>query len=368
MRIPRSLGVTGLFLACSSLSLSSASAQTGFGAPGETAAPFKASWEVEPFGGGGFASGGGFRTLTSAQDQLSLPTNSGKEPSSWFLNSLGSFGPGKPFATPEVPLKSLLTVVGNPDIGQPTRGAFGVRVTRWGSPHVGLEFVAGGTAAPPNRLGGSDIEQSRASFESAFGTLFAASPQLYGAPTVTATTTTQTSAGGEFDATAAIVVTKASGRIRPYATAGGGYRLTAGADEAVNVTGRYTFATPTGAPIDQTDSVTIHYHTGSTGIMAFSGGARIMVNAHSGLRVDARMTTGKNRDSVSVDAMPTSVPGTPAGFVLQPGTKTNPPLVFSNTPDHQTTLSGPAVDNLATALGTGWRRTWTVTVGWFWAF
>lgn len=151
-------------------------------------------------------------------------------------------------------------------------------------------------------------------------------------------------------------------------TAGGGERWTVGTDESVNVTGRYTFTTPSGAPIDQSDSVTIHYHEGSSAIMAFSGGARIMATAHAGLRVDARVTLGNARDTVSVDATPTSEPGTPAGFVLQPGTKTNPPLVFSNTPSQPTTLSGPAISNLPTAIGTGVRRTWTVTAGWFWTF
>jgi hypothetical protein len=330
-------------------------------APAGDAAHYKASWEIEPFGGGGFARGGGF-LATADEDQFSIPTNSGKAPSSWFLGSIATVSPVHPL----VPLTSLLPVVGGPDIRQPTRGAFGVRVTRWGGPHVGLDFVASGVAGPPERLGGADIEQSRASFVSTFGALFAASPQLYGAPTVTAATTTQTSVGGEFDSTAALILTKASGRIRPYVTAGGGERWTLGSAESVNVTGRYTFTTPSGAPIDERDSVTILYHQGASPIMAFSGGARIVATAHAGLRVDARITLGKDRDAVSVDATPTSEPGTPAGFVLQPGTRTNPPLVFSNTPSQPTTLRGPAISNVPTAIGTGVRRTWTVTAGWFW--
>lgn len=325
----------------------------------------KASWEVEALGGGGFALGGGFAALASAEQQLSLPTNSSKPPSSWFLNSFGSFGPGSPVPVPLVPLSSLLSVVGSPDIRQPPRGGFGVRVTRWGSPHTGLEFTASGLAGAPNRLGGEDIEQSRASFETAFGTLFASSPQLYRNPTVVATSTSQASVGGEFDATAVMIITKASGRLRPFLTIGGGERWTVDS-EAVHVTGRYTFTTSNGAPIDETDAVTIHYHSGPTPIMSFGGGARVVIKAHAGLRVDARMTAGRNRDNISVDAMPTSVAGAPAGFVLQPPTRTNPPLVFSNTPDQPTTLRGPAISSLATARGTGWRRTWTVTVGWFW--
>jgi hypothetical protein len=241
-------------------------------------------------------------------------------------------------------------------------------VTRWGGPHIGLDFVASGVAGPPQRLGGADIEQSRASFVSAFGALFAASPQLYGSPNVTATTTTQTSAGGEFDSTVALILTKASGRIRPYVTGGAGERWTLGTAESVNVTGRYTFTTPSGAPIDERDSVTILYHQGPSPIMAFSGGARIVATAHAGLRVDARITVGKDRDAVSIDVTPASEPGTPAGFVLQPSTRTNPPLVFSNTPSQPTTLSGPPFANLPTATGTGVRRTWTVTAGWFWTF
>lgn len=363
----RSLTIAGLAALLCGLATSAAAQGTGTpAAPNATQPPpeFRPYWELEIFGGSGSASSGGFSPVSQFQPDVRVPAPGGgtvSQVSSWLLPPFSGLSS----------IQSLAAVVHGPIATGPARGVMGLRVSRWGRRHVGLEFTGSFAPGSPAQLSGATlaaIEESRSSFVSAFNGLFAASPALYTAPSVTATTATNTSGGGQFEAAAALAVAKAGGRVRPYASVGFGARGWMGAVETVNVTGRYTFMTSAGAPIDETDSVTLRYGGGWTTVAAFGGGARLMLGPRSGVRVDVALTTGMDPDVVTVDEQPSSRTGTPAGFVLQPGTRVNVPIVFSNTPAQPTTLGGPPILNQTSATGHGWRSVWALSAGWFWRF
>lgn len=323
---------------------------------------FEPCWELETFGGIGSMSAGRFRSQTVSNAQVFLPAPGGGnvlQVSSWLL----------PQAVVMGSIQSLGVVASGPTLSLSTLGRFGVRLSRWERRNIGIEVSASISPGRPAVLGPlalSAIEQSRTSFVTGFSDLFAASPNLYSGSSVAAATSSSTTAGAQFETVAGLIFTKASGRLRPYGSVGMGERGRIGGVDSVGVTGRYTFLTPSGAEVDETDSATLHYHGGWTTVAAFGAGARLLVGRHSGIRVDASVTTGPDRDGVTVDEQPFSRLGTRSGFVFQPATGTVGSIVFSNTPSQPTSLSGPAVLNQTTAAGRGWRSVWTVAVGWFW--
>jgi hypothetical protein len=361
-----------VFLLTAALSLASAMpslAQTA--APSQTTG---SSWEIDAGGGLGQSAGGAL-TSTMAVAGLGngpLFTAPGsvaplvQSVQTWFLSS------GSALLMPAIqPLSVRLNggPVQMPSALGHRQGGIGARVTRWVSPRVGFEVAVSYAAGAPTQLCGttlSSIEQSRASFATAFSALFAASPASYGAATATAATSSTVKSGGQLLVTGALVVTKGTGRLRPYLTLGAGQRRTIGSMQTVALTGSYQFVTPGGAPIRETDSVAMRYASGHTVVAEVGVGFRQLVTAHSGFRVDARGLVGTFGDQLSIDISPSSRMGSPPGFFVQNPPTSNGTIVFSNTPTQQTSLSGSPVTNLTTATGTGVHWTWLATVSWFW--
>jgi hypothetical protein len=343
----------------------------------QTAAPSQAtgsSWEIDA-GGGAAQSAGGALTSTLAVARLGngpLFTAPGslapldQSVQTWFLSS------GSAFLMPAIqPLSERLNggPVQMPSASGHVQRSIGARVTRWISPRVGFEFAFSYAAGAPTQLSGttlSSIEQSRASFATAFSALFAASPTSYGAATATAATSSTVNSGGQLLVTGALVVTKGTGRMRPYLTIGAGQRRTMDSTQTVTLTGSYQFVTSGGAPISETDSVAMRYVSGHAVVTEVGVGLRQLVTTHSGFRVDARGVIGAFGDQLSIDISPSSRTGSPPGFIVQNPPTSNGTIVFSNTPTQQTSLSGSPVTNLTTATGTGLHWTWLATVSWFW--
>lgn len=330
-----------------------------------TPASFEPYWELEILGGGGTSTAGGFRSHAFSQPQVLLPVTNGGgalQVSSWLLPPTNVFPS----------MNSLAPVAAGPALSVPTRGLLGVRVSRWQRSNLGLELSATFSPGAPAQFSPATlaaIEQTRSSFVAAFGDLFAAYPALYSGASEAATSAVGTTGGGQFEATAALAFAKSSGRLQPYGSIGVGERGWIGAAQTATLRGRYTFLTSTNAEIDETDTVTLRYRGGWAPVAVFSGGVRLMTGRRSGFRLDLSLTTGPDRDVVSADLQPFSRQGPPFGFVFQPETSsTAGPIVFSNTANQPTSLSGPTVLNQTTATGRGWRSSWTLGGGWFLRF
>src|SRR5207244_869374 len=91
------------------------------------------------------------------------------------------------------------------------------------------------------------------------------------------------------------------------------------------------------------------------------GGLRRDLSSRVALTIDARWLMGPDSTRVQIDAQPSSVHGTPAGFVES---FTNPVVQFSNDPStgRQSTLSGPPVRDFTLFRG-GVQARGLVTIG-----
>jgi hypothetical protein len=326
-------------------------------------------WELDAGVGVGESAGGALTsTLSSVGDGTSFTTPGSfaqldRSVSSWFLSPSGTFlMPG---------IQSLAPTVQSPGASGRLRGLASAHGTLWVTRRVGFEASASYGVGAPAQLDNptlAAIERSRASFQASFGALFGGSPGTYGAPSATAVTQSSTTSGGVLVLVGGVNLSKGTGRTRPFVTIGGGERTPIGAVQSVTLTGHYSFVSPSGVPIQQTDAVTMHYGQGHAVVFDVGGGVRRFVTARSGLRVEAIGFVGHASDHLSVDVLPSAPAGTPAGFVVQNPPLSNGTIVFSNTPSQRSTLSGPPVTNLVTATGSSWRWVWQVTASWFWRF
>ncbi len=326
-------------------------------------------WEVDVAGGVSRTSA---ETMTSSGNVVAdgpiftapgITVQGVRSVSTWFLSSSSAFVmPG---------IQPLTGVTQQPGISGHSRGTIAGHITDWRTPTFGIEFALSyGVGAPTSFADStlSSISQSGTTFQNAFGAIFSASPSVYRNGAVTAAVTDTNHTGGQLIATGSAVWTAKPGRTVPFVSVGVGIRARVGDDPHVTLTGNYAFVTPGGSPIAETDQVSLRYHTSNSAVFAIGAGLRQWVTSHSGIRLDFRATLGSETTSVHVNATPTSVAGTPAGFVVQQPSNLSATVVFSNTAAQQTSLSGPAVVDLATAAASGFRFQWALTAGWFWRF
>ena len=142
--------------------------------------------------------------------------------------------------------------------------------------------------------------------------------------------------------------------------------------------GNYRFLLPGGAPIDETDTVTVRHDLSSHTVAGvLGGGVKYFVSPRGGVRIGARLFLGGNTANTLLDAAPHVALGLapPGRGVLG----AEPSIQFSNnssdpvtalnvTAVAASTLTGPAITGLRTFSGSGVVRDTNIRAGVFWRF
>lgn len=338
--------------AVAAMSVAPAGAQT----PGPTPIGRTRTWEIEGYGGFpiGRVRSGGTSALPNPGPPIttSSPIFPSRQVPSWFLGDgttllndvLGEFGlPGR-----VTPLDQALTTLGLQDAGSVLIGA---RVRRHLTPHYAAEFSLDVMATSPEMTGAllAAAETSRATFESAMASLLLTGPFVN--PVVTATRTLTTGSSREMVLTGAINMFFASAAgFTPYATAGAGVILPGGELPAVTIEGRYRFSINGTVPIDETDRTVVRHDQTPTLAGVFGGGVRRDVSEAWGFSLDGRVFVSRTTTRLLIETTPSSVTGTPAGFIES---LTYPNLQFSNNAStgRQSTLSAPGLKSFEAFAG-----------------
>lgn len=217
---------------------------------------------------------------------------------------------------------------------------FGARVRRHLTPRYAAEVGFDVMATPVTMTDAllEAAEASRATFAAAMASLLSTGPFVN-----TSVAATRTEGGGssrEIALTGAVNMFFAPlGGFTPYAIAGGGVMLRAGSGPFVTLEGRYRFSINGTVPIDETDRAVIRHDQTPALAGVFGGGVRRDLSDRWGLSVEARVFVSRSTARLLIDASPSSVTGTPAGFIES---LTYPNLQFSNNAStgRQSTLSG----------------------------
>ena len=303
-------------------------------------------WEIEGYGGvlAGQAASAGSLSLPPPGPPLvtSTPTFPARATASWFfadgaslLNDvLADFGR----ASRIVPIDP---VFGPLPAAHPF--AFGARLRRRVSAQTSFEIGVDAFAASPVRTGRltDTVDAARDSFSPAFTDLFASGP--FARTAVVAQDGVEEGAYRESAVTASF--NRDVGRLgglRPYFTIGGGVVAAHGDLPSAALQGRYTSSILGEVPIDETDRVAVRFTRSTSVVAVIGGGVRHDVSPAWSLRADVRVLAGPDTTRVHVDATPSAVRGTPAGFIES---FTNPAIQFSNDPatGRRSSLSGDAL-------------------------
>jgi opacity protein-like surface antigen len=228
---------------------------------------------------------------------------------------------------------------------------FGMRVRRWLTPRTALEISLGRTAGHAIDTGrlAAAVDTSAAGFEAAFRNLFSTGP-FAGVSVVTQQATVK-------DLYEETAVTAAFNRdigrhaaLQPYVTVGGGAVFPTHAVFSAQIHGRYAASILGDVPIDETDQVSVHATRSTTFAVLAGGGVRWDVSSQWALRFDARWLASPDSTRMTLDAQPSSLRGTPAGFIES---FTNPAIQFSNDPStgRRTSLSGDPIQGFEAFKG-----------------
>jgi len=304
-------------------------------------------WEVEGYAGvlAAQAASAGSIAMPPPGSPLvtSTPTFPARATSSWFFGDgasllngvLAEFGR----ASRVVPLDSLFAPVPS---AHPV--AVGLRVRRRLTPRLALEVSVDGFAQSSIRS--ADISHA---LDTSFGSLGPALVDLFASGPFTSTMVATASGDlhAPYDETA---ITVAFNRdvwrfrpLQPYFTIGGGAMIPSEEFFAGgSVQSRYTTLILGEVPIDETDTVNVGFTRPKSFVAVFGGGLRHDFSRPWSFRVDARMLVGPDTTRVRLDATPSYIRGTPAGFIES---FTNPAIQFSNDPatGRRSSLSGEAL-------------------------
>jgi hypothetical protein len=316
-------------------------------------------WELEGFGGIASAPSveNGRITLPAPGGAIvtSNPIFPARQTSSWFFGDGASLlnAVNAEFGRPSraTPLESVLGPLADPRLG-----TFGARLRRRLADGSTVEFgvdVLGSTDDGSTQLRAA-LETVRGSYKAAFDDLFGSGP--FTAIAVTTTATMEPAVRRTINLTTALNYRVATWRsFVPYATIGAGVATHTGGLPAARLESHYRFLIDDQIPIDETDRVSLRFSRGASAVFIVGGGVRCDVSSRWGVRVDARMLIGDDTTRVTLDAQPSSVRGTPPGFVES---YTTPALQFSNDPatGRQSTLSGGAIQGFALFTGEHQRR------------
>lgn len=322
-----------------------------------------ALWQVEPYGGlsAPFASAGS-QTLPAAGAPIvtSNPTFPSRAVPSWFFGDGASLlnGVNADFgvAARAVPLDSALQ-----GLHPGPAGAFGVRVRRRLTPRYSAEIDVG---LSTGRTVGEElqraVEATRTGFVSGVSGLLTSGP--FTNANVTATGSASTGHERDVHATMAVNVRLRSWRqFDPDVTLGGGVVTIAGGLPSATLDGHYQFAILGTVPIDETDHLVARYTRGAAAVAVAGVGLTRALNNRWAIRFDARCLLGPDSTRILIDTAPSSVRGTPSGFIES---FTNPSIQFSNDPStgRVSSLSAPALQGASVFSG-GFQVRTMITVG-----
>ena len=245
--------------------------------------------------------------------------------------------------------------------------SFGVRLTRIVSPRYSVELDVdwSGRALTLTEATSAGLEQSRATFETAFTGLVNTIPQT--TTRITSSVQIPESSGGQTAVTGALVISLAKrGRLGTHVIGGGGVILNGSRAIDVQVRGTYSFSIFGTFPINETDAVTIHFADRKTSLTGlFGGGITYDFSPRRGIRADVRVLMSQSGVTTAVDASPLVQRVVPASALPS---LTTPSIQFSTTTGVPTTLSGAAVTRLETFSGSGFDLRTQVTAGFFFRF
>jgi hypothetical protein len=223
------------------------------------------------------------------------------------------------------------------------------------------------------------IEATRASFIQAFEGMIRFNPNRV-LNSVTSTAAHEDGSGHQLVASGALIVNlKTTGDIIPYATLGAGMIMHSGGLPSTTLRGNYQFLLGAGgAPIDETDNVTVRAALDNRTLAGvLGGGVKYHVSPRWGIRLGVRVALSKNAAETVLDAAPNVALGLrPAGRGVLAA---NPSIQFSNnssdpvtslgvTAVAASTLTGPVITGLRTFSGTGIVTTTSLITGVFWRF
>ena len=351
-----SLWLTGALVAVSSV----ATAQT------RPASPEASAWEVGGYGGvvsTGRASGSASPPPTGAPILTSSPVFPSREVSSWWIGDgavllndvLAEFS----LAPRLTPLDRALDAIGG---DRSVGAAVGAFVRRRVSRRAAVEFRV--DLLPEGSLSGAtteSIEASRATFESAFGALFATGP--FSNVSVTALSSVDDGSPRSAAFTGALLFEfGAWGSFAPYVAMGGGVIKGAGTPAVVTLEGDYRFTLLDGSRFDESDFVTLESSTRTVPVGLLGAGVRRPVSERWGLQFDGRVLIGPSATKVTLNASPAVQSGTPPSFIES---FTYPSVQFSNAPStgRVSTLSGPNLQGMNFFAGRGVETRVLLTVG-----
>lgn len=129
------------------------------------------------------------------------------------------------------------------------------------------------------------------------------------------------------------------------------------------------FAGAPQAPIDETDTATVHYSdNGTSMVVVVGGGFKRYLSRRSGVRFDARMLFGQYHATATVDAGPSNLTGSPTGTSTLMIRSDHPAIQFSTSPQFQSSLSGSAISGVPTFTGGSLHFQISVAFGYFIGF
>jgi hypothetical protein len=278
-----------------------------------------------------------------------------------FGSQFGPFNVTIPRITP------IDDVVRRSGLARSSAVAIGIRVQRVLTPKIKAEFTfdrAKRSAAVAGDVQAA-LESSRASFDAAFRALLATIPQTGGQVTTALTTPEVT--GSRVVVTGSLVLSLVKrGKLEAYAVAGAGGVVNSGSALDVQLRGGYNFSIGSQYPINESETIVIHYtEQEQSGAGVVGGGVTFDVNPKGGLRVDVRAVISKNGLVTTLDSATGGVRGSP--FTAFPSI-TTPAIQFSTTTGTPTSLGGAAVNGLETFKGTGMSTRIQFSVGYFFRF
>jgi hypothetical protein len=326
-------------------------------------------WQVEAVGGLSLFDlpTDGTATLPPAGAAITTtgPTNPSRRVSTWFLGdgALLLNGVNADFGIPGriAALDTALATLGLSGTNAP---AFGLRVRRIVNNRLTLEFSAdmmpGSRELSPQLVDAA--EAARASFVTAFTGLLATGP--FTNVNVNAITAVSNPSSRDLTTTVAAQWMLKAGSLEPYVALGGGLVHSVGDLPSVTLTGRYRFLIQGTVPIDETDVLRLQYSQGTALVGLAGAGVRRPLNDRIGLSVDARVLFGQQTLAVELDATPSTVSGTPQGFIES---FTTPAIQFSNSVStgRESSLSGEPLINFKAFSTDGLQIRFIVSAGVF---
>lgn len=306
-------------------------------------------WEIEPYGGlslGRMSSGG---SVVLPEPGAPITTSSPVFPSwripTWFLgdgtafiNDVASqFGLTNRISG----LDGALTAPGTQSLGLPL---VGVRVRRAFGSRRAIEFGfdALATNAKLSDSLAADVGAAQSSFANTFSELLATGPFTNGI--VDASSSFTDGSSREIAVTGALVgdLSPIKGWV-PFYVVGAGVITPSGTPPTATIEGRYRFTIAGSVRIDETDRATLRFTQRTVFAGVAGGGIYRPISRRWAVRIDARVLIGPSTTKTAVDASPSVVVSTPAGFIES---FTYPNLQFSNNPStgRESTLSGSLSD------------------------